>query len=895
MSIAKPITKPQNRRVVQTTCAYCGVGCGVDIHLQNGQPTHLQGTANHPANFGSLCVKGSHLLETLSDDNRLKSPIVLNNMVSWDDATQHIADKFAEIIHTHGPDSVALYLSGQLLTEDYYIANKWFKGFVGTANVDTNSRLCMSSAVAGYKRAFGEDVVPCSYEDIDQTELLILIGSNTAWTHPVLYQRMEKAKLLNPDMRIVVVDPRITATCDLADLHLAIKPGSDAALYCGLLKFLSDNNGINKQFVNEHTDGIDEVLKQSINWTTQAVAEYCDIEQEVIEQFYKWFIDSNSALSFYSMGINQSSSGVDKCNAIINVHLASGKILSPGSGPFSITGQPNAMGGREVGGLANQLAAHMDVENTEHRATVQEFWQSPTIAQTQGLKAVDLFNAIKQGKVKAVWIMATNPLVSLPNRKVIEDALNKCELVVVSDCVAKNDTIDYADVILPSTGWGEKDGTVTNSERRISRQRGFLSPYGSSRHDWDIMCEVATKMGYSGFDFKHPSQIFKEWAKLTGFKNESSRQLDISSLGDITFEQYNKLIPQQWPLKQSSSNALFENNRFSTQNGRAKFIPIIPQPPKQCTTSEYPYVMNSGRLRDQWHTMTRTGISARLNSHIKKPFIEISDFDAQTLNIQTGDLIQAQSLIGYVTAEALVSKNVRKGECFMPIHWNKQFASSANVANLYASITDPISGQPESKHAAINITKAQFSHYGFVATQYDIEVSTEFFVKYKAQKSVQAWLAGNDGFDDLVTKLRKLADGKTEFFSHDIGQLKVLMVLENDKLFASMIVSRTPLSINSDWIDHLFGLNQIEQQQISSVLRLTPDKEFTHGDKVCSCFGVHEKPIIEAIKAGTNSVEALGQQLKCGTNCGSCKSELGLLVKQYTKTQQTIAVLEVDS
>ncbi len=895
MSIAKPVVKSLHRQIVQSTCAYCGVGCGVDVYLQDGKPTRLQGTASHPANFGSLCVKGSHLLETLGDNNRLDSPVVNNNKVSWDDATQHIANKFAEIINTHGPDSVALYLSGQLLTEDYYIANKWFKGYVGTANVDTNSRLCMSSAVAGYKRAFGEDVVPCSYDDIDQTELLILIGSNAAWTHPVLYQRMEKAKLLNPDMRIVVIDPRVSATCDLADLHLAIKSGSDAALYCGLLKFLSDNNGINQQFVGEHTDGIEQALTQSNDWTIHAVAEYCDIEQQLVELFFNWFADSDSALSFYSMGINQSSSGVDKCNAIINVHLASGKILSPGSGPFSITGQPNAMGGREVGGLANQLAAHMDVENAEHRETVQEFWQSPTIAKTQGLKAVDLFDAIEQGTVKAVWIMATNPLVSLPNRKVIEDALKKCELVVVSDCVAKNDTIEYADVILPSTGWGEKDGTVTNSERRISRQRGFMSPYGNSRHDWDIMCEVARRMGYSGFDFQNPSQIFKEWAKLTGFKNESSRQLDISSLSDITFEQYNKLAPHQWPIKQSSGKTVFENNRFSTQNGRAKFIPITPQLPKQCTTSEYPYVMNSGRLRDQWHTMTRTGKSARLNSHIKKPFIEISEFEAKTLKIQTGDLIRAQSSTGHVTAEALVSTNVRKGECFMPIHWNKQFASSANVANLYASITDPISGQPESKHAAIKITKAEFSHYGFVATHNDINVNTEFFVKYKAQNSVQAWLAGSDGFNELAFKLRKLADGKSECFSYDNGQQKVLMVVENDKLLASIIVSSTPLNINPDWIDHLFALNQIEQQQISSLLRLTPDKEFTQGDKVCSCFGVHEKPIIEAIEAGANSVEALGQQLKCGTNCGSCKSELGLLVKQYTKTQQTIAVLEVDS
>ena len=532
----------------QTTCAYCGVGCGVDISLLNNTPTKLEGTREHPANFGRLCVKGTHLLDTIGTDNRLTSPLIDYEPASWDTATDYVANKFNAIIKEHGPESVAFYVSGQLLTEDYYVANKLMKGYIGSGNIDTNSRLCMSSAVAGYKRAFGEDVVPCTYDDLEQTELLILIGSNAAWTHPVLYQRMERAKKLNPNMKVVVIDPRKTDTAELADTFLNIKPGSDGALYNGLLNYLSEHNYLDTQFINAHTNGFETALAEAKKWSVKAVSDFCDIDAQLVSDFYALFAQSPTAISFYSMGINQSSSGVDKCNAIINAHLASGKLLKPGCGPFSITGQPNAMGGREVGGLANQLAAHLDIENDAHQQLVQRFWQSPTIAKKAGCNAIDMFDEIAKGKIKAIWVMATNPMVSLPNNAAIQHALEQCELVVVSDCIAKSDTLKFADVAFPSTGWGEKNGTVTNSERRISRQRPLVEPFSGAKNDWQIMCLVAQKMGFEGFDFTDPSGIFEEWAQLTDFENNGERLLNLSALVGLSQQQYDNLKPVMWPV-----------------------------------------------------------------------------------------------------------------------------------------------------------------------------------------------------------------------------------------------------------------------------------------------------------------------------------------------------------
>ncbi|MEM5511950.1 nitrate reductase [Pseudoalteromonas sp. AS84] len=870
----------------QTTCAYCGVGCGVDISLFNNVPTKLEGMREHPANFGRLCVKGTHLLDTTGSDNRLTSPLINNQSVTWDEATDHVANKFNDIIQKHGPDAVAFYVSGQLLTEDYYIANKLMKGYIGSGNIDTNSRLCMSSAVAGYKRAFGEDVVPCTYEDLEQTELLILIGSNAAWTHPVLYQRMERAKQLNPNMKVVVIDPRKTDTAELADTFLNIKPGSDAALYNGLLNYLNEHNHLNTQFIAQHTNGFESALQEATKWSCEAVSDFCDIAIEQVTEFYALFANSPSAISFYSMGINQSSSGVDKCNAIINAHLASGKLLKPGSGPFSITGQPNAMGGREVGGLANQLAAHLDIENAAHQSLVQRFWLSPTIAKKAGSNAINMFDEIAAGKIKAVWIMATNPMVSLPNNAAIKKALETCELVVVSDCIAKSDTLKFADVAFPSTGWGEKNGTVTNSERRISRQRPLVAPYSGAKNDWQIMCDVAKKMGFEGFDFTDPSGIFEEWAQLTDFENNGSRLLNLSGLVGLTQNQYDNLKPIMWPVVKNEpykNGQVFTDNQFSTADKKARFIPITPQLPVQKTSSDYPFVMNSGRIRDQWHTMSRTGKSTALSSHITRPYIEINPLDASKLAIKQNDLISAIAQTGQVTAHAKVTDAVRKGECFMPIHWNKQFASSATVSGLYQSVVDPLSGQAECKHGAVNIVKAPFGQYMQLFAKNELVINSDFWLKVNASNCFNYQLALNEPQSDLLYYCQTLTGLQGQWSAMSSAKAMHVQCIQNDQLAFVGVISNEQKEISLEWINHLFAEPLLTFTQLQSLLYATPDEEFTQGMQVCSCFKVREQPIINAIKNGANTVEQLGSELKCGTNCGSCKTQLSQLIKQHYK------------
>ena len=870
----------------QTTCAYCGVGCGVDISLFNNVPTKLEGMREHPANFGRLCVKGTHLLDTTGSDNRLTSPLINNKAATWDEATDHVANKFNDVIQKHGPDAVAFYVSGQLLTEDYYIANKLMKGYIGSGNIDTNSRLCMSSAVAGYKRAFGEDVVPCTYEDLEQTELLILIGSNAAWTHPVLYQRMERAKQLNPNMKVVVIDPRKTDTAELADTFLNIKPGSDAALYNGLLNYLNEHSHLDTQFIAQHTNGFESALQEAQKWSCEAVSDFCDIAIEQVTEFYALFAKSPSAISFYSMGINQSSSGVDKCNAIINAHLASGKLLKPGSGPFSITGQPNAMGGREVGGLANQLAAHLDIENEAHQSLVQRFWLSPTIAKKAGSNAIDMFDEIAAGKIKAVWIMATNPMVSLPNNAAIKKALETCELVVVSDCIAKSDTLKFADVAFPSTGWGEKNGTVTNSERRISRQRPLVAPYSGAKNDWQIMCDVAKKMGFEGFDFIDPSGIFEEWAQLTDFENNGSRLLNLSGLVGLTKSQYDNLKPIMWPVVKNQpykNGQVFTDNQFSTADKKARFIPITPQLPVQQTSSDYPFIMNSGRIRDQWHTMSRTGKSTALSSHITRPYIEINPLDASKLAIKQNDLISAIALTGQVTAHAKVTDAVRKGECFMPIHWNKQFASSATVSGLYQSVVDPLSGQAECKHGTVNIVKAPFVQYMQLFTKNELVINSDFWLKVNASNCFNYQLALNEPQSDLLYYCQTLTGLQGQWSAMNTAKAMHVQCIQNDQLAFVGVISNEQKEISLEWINHLSAEPLLTFTQLQSLLYATPDEEFTQGVQVCSCFKVREQPIINAIKNGANTVEQLGSELKCGTNCGSCKTQLSQLIKQHYK------------
>lgn len=883
----------------QTTCPYCGVGCGIDASIAynmndegklKSEVTKVVGSPEHPANHGRLCVKGSKLVETNGLEGRLLQPEVYGKPVHWDTATATVAQKFKEIIAEHGPDSVAFYVSGQLLTEDYYVANKLMKGYIGSGNIDTNSRLCMSSAVAGYKRAFGADSVPTCYNDIEQTQLLVLVGSNAAWTHPVLFQRMTRAKQLNPSLKVVVIDPRKTATTEIADLHLALKPGSDVAIFNGLLRHLAVNDELNNRFISEHTNGFDDTISEAKNWCVERVAEYCDVPQSDLKQFFKWFAESPSSLSFYSMGVNQSSSGVDKSNAIINCHLATGKIGKPGSGPFSITGQPNAMGGREVGGLANMLAAHMDIENPVHNDLVKRFWNAPNLTQSLGLKAIDLFDAAATGQIKAIWIMATNPVASMPNREQVERALTQCEFVVVSDCVSKNDTLQFADVKLPATGWSEKNGTVTNSERRISRQRGLQIPADQARHDWQIICDVAKAMGYSGFDYGHPCEIFNEHIALSGFENSGARDFDISGLGELTRAQYDNFQPIQWPIthaKKQGTCRLFTDSQFYTEDAKARFIKVIPQRPKQQTNGSFPFALNTGRIRDQWHTMTRTSKSSLLTQHMDKPYLSISPGDAKRLDVKEGDLIEVTSAVTKkpLVLESKIDESVRNFECFAPMHWNEQFGSSSNVAWLLDSVADPISGQPELKHAAVNLKVASFQHHISLASNQSIRPSTlhdkcDYWVKATQKTSTYYQVALDAAPDSWETFFQDLFGTQYHVMRLSTPEKESFLFVSNQQIVGLAFVTKLPHQISPLWLDSVCGSSLQVDANLFSLLSGSEEKNFDLGKQVCSCFDVREKTIKEAIAQGADSVSKLGEQLRCGTNCGSCKPELSEMLSQ---------------
>jgi assimilatory nitrate reductase catalytic subunit len=608
----------------RTTCPYCGVGCGIIATVTDNGATDIKGDPEHPANFGRLCSKGTALAETLDLDDRLLYPEINGQRVDWDKATDVVAKLFLHNIKHHGPQSVAFYVSGQLLTEDYYVANKLMKGFIGTANIDTNSRLCMASAVAGYKRAFGADLVPCSYTDIEQAELLVITGSNTAWCHPIIYQRIVKAMADNPALKIVVIDPRRTATCEIADLHLPLQPGTDVALFNGLLNHLRREDALDWDFLEQHTDGFAAAINAARETAPSIphVARICGLPESDIAEFYRLFTRTGKTVTLFSQGVNQSHQGTDKVNAIINCHLATGRIGKPGMGPFSITGQPNAMGGREVGGLANQLAAHMEIENPEHRDRVQRFWQSPLIADKPGLKAVEMFDAVHRGEIKTLWIMATNPVVSLPDADKVRAALQKCDTVIVSECIRHTDTTMHADILLPALAWGEKDGTVTNSERRILRQRQFLPTPGAARPDWWIISQVAQRMGYKqNFAYASAAQIFREHAALSGFENNGERDFDISALQELHDTDYTALAPVQWPMSanRNQNGQIFANNRFFHPGGKARFIAVRYSAPVNQPDDVYPFILNTGRVRDHWHTLTRTGKSPRLSSHTSEP------------------------------------------------------------------------------------------------------------------------------------------------------------------------------------------------------------------------------------------------------------------------------------
>ncbi len=876
---------------IRTTCPYCGVGCGVVARRRSDGMVAVAGDPDHPANSGRLCSKGSALGETLGLEGRLLAPEIGGREASWDDALDLVARKFGRAIADHGPDSVAFYVSGQLLTEDYYVANKLMKGFIGSANIDTNSRLCMASSVAGHRRAFGEDIVPGVYADFEEAELVVLTGSNAAWCHPILYQRM-LASRRGRGTRIVTIDPRRTATAEESDLHLALDPGTDVLLFNGLLAHLARAGRIDRAYVETHTEGFDAALEAAAADapSIEAVARGCGLAPEDVRIFYELFSETERVVTVYSQGVNQSSRGTDKVNAIINCHLATGRIGRPGMGPFSVTGQPNAMGGREVGGLANQLAAHMSFGDAADIDRVARFWKAPRIARHTGLKAVDMFRAAGDGRIKALWIMGTNPAASMPDAGRVRAALGACDFVAVSD-VTRTDTTRYADVILPAAGWGEKDGTVTNSERRISRQRSFMPRPGQARPDWQIVCEVARRMGFGhGFDFDGPAAIFREHAALSAFENDGERLFDIGAHARLSDSDYDALRPRFWPARDTADRRerLLADGRYPTPGGQARFVAVRQAGVAEQVTPERPIALNTGRLRDHWHTMTRTGRVPRLSANAPEPVVEIAPADAAQSGVADGDLARITSPYGFARARVSVTDSQKPGSAFLPMHWSGRFAANARAGNLATPVTDAVSGQPELKHVPVAIRREAVAWQGVLITRRDLRPTG--FVHWSRRAVDGGWvyeLCGTETPEEGAQLSRGLIDPSVRArmieFGDRRGQSYRAALLDETSALAEVLLVGPPGQLPPrQWHLALFASRQPvgPSDRLALLSGRSPVPLPDIGRIVCACFGVGANQITTAAAEGCTSVEKIGARLGAGTNCGSCRTEIGRLLHE---------------
>ena len=888
-----PLREPP---VVHTTCPYCGVGCGLLAKPDGFGRVEIAGDPAHPANFGRLCSKGAALGETVGLEGRLLYPMLRQAdgtlaRAEWRAALDAVADGLNRIIVRHGPDAVAFYLSGQLLTEDYYVANKLMKGFIGSANVDTNSRLCMASSVAGHRRAFGADIVPSVYADLDLADLIILVGSNTAWCHPVLFQRIVENRSTR-GARLITIDPRRTETSEEADLFLPIAPGTDTALFCGLLVHLVESGAVDRRYVAAHTSDFAAALARAreIAPTVAATAEATELHQADVVRFFELFRTHERVVTCYSQGVNQSAQGTDKVNAIINCHLATGRIGRSGMGPLSLTGQPNAMGGREVGGLANQLAAHMGFA-PEEVDRVGRFWNAPRMARREGLKAVQMFEAVSRGEVKALWVMATNPVVSLPRAAAVREAIGKLELFIVSENVVSNDSVNAgARVLLPAAAWGEKDGTVTNSERCISRQRAFLPLPGEAKPDWWIVTEVARRMGFAeAFPYRSPADIFSEHAALSGYENEGTRDFDISAFANISDAEYDTLSPVQWPVraladhKEASGTCgkrFFSDGGFFTPDRRARFV--APQLPRlrEPTSAEFPLRLNTGRIRDQWHTMTRTGRSPRLAAHRPEPFVEIHPADAEAAGLSDGDFARVTTAHGTCVLKAVISDAQRRGSVFVPIHWSAETASSARVGDLVASHTDPISGQPEAKATPARIEKVGFAFRGFARTRSPLAVPVgTWWVRVAAAEGVETLFATNHGplvWHDLAHRLLGGDAYLSERLDPTSGSYHAVAFVDGQAVACLALARGKAPSL--DGIAALIAAGAPDGGERPPIPRIGDHGLLDREPVVCACFGVGLNAIRAAVAAGAGTVAEIGRIARAGTNCGSCVPELKRII-----------------
>jgi assimilatory nitrate reductase catalytic subunit len=877
--------------MIRTTCPYCGVGCGLEVTLDGSGGADVVGDPQHPANRGRICSKGAALGETLSLEDRLLHPEVDGRRVSWETALDTVAQGLDETIKRYGPDAVAFYVSGQLLTEDYYAANKLIKGFIGTANIDTNSRLCMASSVAGHKRAFGSDTVPGLYEDFEQADLVVLVGSNLAWCHPVLFQRLEAAKHMRPAMRVVVVDPRRTETCDIADLHLALKPGTDVALFNALLVELQRRGAVAKRYVDRHTVGMEDAL---IAARSSDVGQ-CDLPKADLEIFFDWFARTERTVTLYSQGVNQSSAGVDKVNALINCHLLSGRIGRPGMGPFSITGQPNAMGGREVGALSNTLAAHMDFA-LDHVGRVGRFWGTNKVPRKAGLKAVELFEAVRQGRIKAVWIMATNPVASLPDADAVREAIRACDLSIVSEAIRASDTVDACRVRLPALAWGEKDGTVTNSERGISRQRPFLAPPGEARQDWWIIAEVALRLGHGEeFAWKGAADIFREHARLSAFENDGERDFDIGAYADMDDAAYQSMAPFVWPAPKNGkpgATRFFGEGGFFHSDGRARFIATALRDPVHAPSPDFPIRLNTGRVRDQWHTMTRTAKSQRLAGHRPEPIVEINAIDAVQRGLQDGDIAEVSSRWGRATLRVHLSTALRQGEAFAPMHWTAQLSRAGRINAAVNPAVDPISGQPELKHTPVEIRRVAVQWHGTILARRAIMLpEVAYWARIRGAGYHAYQLAGEQPLPAarraLSAALRTTNPGPWVDGEGLDGEEGLGAVISDGRLEAALRIGKAHDEAARDRLAPFMAAAQLDGEQRRILLH--GGNAADRGGEICACLGVSIASVHAAIADGATTLDAVSAVTRAGTSCGSCRPEIRALLRA-ARPRQTHAI-----
>jgi assimilatory nitrate reductase catalytic subunit len=945
----------------RSTCPYCGVGCGVVIETEANQIVGVRGDPDHPANFGRLCSKGAtlHLTATpaVTRQTRLLQPMrrfergEAPRAIAWDDALNTASERLASTVREHGPDAVGIYISGQLLTEDYYVFNKLAKGLIGTNNIDTNSRLCMSSAVAGYKLTLGADAPPACYDDLDHAQCLFIVGSNAAFAHPILFRRIEDARKRNPDLKVIVADPRRTDTADLADLYLPLQPGSDVMLFHGLLHIMMWEGWTRPDFIADHTSGFDELRSLVRECTPERVSQVCGLSKDDLYTAARWFAHSAATLSLYCQGLNQSSSGTAKNATLINLHLATGQIGKPGAGPFSLTGQPNAMGGREVGGLSNLLSAHRDMGNPQHRAEVAALWGVDAVPDKPGKSAVEMFQAAADGEIRLLWIACTNPAQSMPDQATVRRALQRADFVIVQEAFATAATCAWADLLLPATTWGEKEGTVTNSERRISRVRAAVAPSGESRHDWKIVVDVAQRLeqrqranggrseirtfnttGTDGagrstttsmtmtqtslspehtlFPYGDPESIWIEHREST-----RGRDLDITGLSYNLLDQQG---PQQWPLPEGSRQGkarLYEDGVFPTTDGRARFAALPYVPLAEPRESRYPFSLTTGRLRDQWHGMTRTGTIGRLFGHVAEPSVQLNPADMAERGWREGELVHVTSKRGSILVPAQASDAVARTQAFMAMHWGEEYLSGcsstgeplAGVNALTTSAYCPTSRQPELKHAAVKVLKAELPwtllgvawlpESNALASRSALQMLMQRFpfaacVPFGRERTGLLFRAAAHEAPDpsLIGQIEALLGMDTgdtlRYADRRLQQQRAVRLRSTDegrKLEGFLLAGDTSAEA---WLKTLLQ-DELPADAYGRLLLMpgakAPVAVKARSPQVCTCFNVSEAAIQQQLKNSDGDddqrLTALQQVLKCGTNCGSCIPELRRMVR----------------